>query len=123
LANLRTQEEVGAMEAELGDRFGPLPGEVRNLLYQLRVKLMAAAAQVESITSENGQILIQLPPERVPEGLTEQGLAVRSSKRGIWLEAGPGAPWRQQLIRLLHGLGAPPWTESSLEPQADQISP
>ena len=123
LANLRTQEEVAAMEAELGDRFGPLPGEVRNLLYQLRVKLMAAAAQVESITSENGQILIQLPPERVPEGLAEQGLAVRSSKRGIWLKAGPGDPWRQQLIRLLHGLGAPPWTGSPLEPRADQISP
>jgi hypothetical protein len=91
------------------------------LLYQLR-ETDGRRSPGRPITSENGQILIQLPPERVG-GADRAGLAVRSSKRGIWLEAGPGAPWRQQLVRLLHGLGAPPWTESPLEPQADQISP
>jgi len=104
LANLRSQGELAAMQAELSDRFGPPPVEVENLLYQLRVKLMAATARVEAVTSENGQILIQLPPERVPQSLLEGGWAVRQSKRGIWLEA--GRQWREQLIQLLHALGA-----------------
>jgi transcription-repair coupling factor (superfamily II helicase) len=104
LANLRSQDELAAMQAELSDRFGPPPLEVENLLYQLRVKLVAAAAQVEAVTSENGQILIQLPPERVPQSLLEGGWAVRQSKRGIWLEA--GREWREQLVQLLGALGA-----------------
>jgi transcription-repair coupling factor (superfamily II helicase) len=107
LANLRSQRDVATMETELSDRFGPLPVEVKNLLYQLRVKLMAAAAQVESITSENGQVLLQMPADRIPAAIVQQGLAVRVSKRGIWLEAGSEARWREELVRLLQWLGAP----------------
>jgi hypothetical protein len=50
---------------------------------------------------------LQLPAERIPESIAQQGLAVRVSKRGIWLEAGSDARWKDQLVRLLQWLGAP----------------
>lgn len=104
LANLRSLSEVSAIEAELVDRFGPPPEEVRNLLFQLTVKIMAASAMVNGVSSENGQILIQLSPDRVPSDLGENGFQVRVSKRGIWLSSRANEDWKQQLLDLLEHL-------------------
>jgi transcription-repair coupling factor (superfamily II helicase) len=49
LAMLRTSEELTAFEAELRDRFGPLPPAVRNLLTQVEVKLLAERARISSL--------------------------------------------------------------------------
>jgi transcription-repair coupling factor (superfamily II helicase) len=42
------------MERELGDRFGPLPTPVRNLLYVLHLRTLARRAEVQSIAREDG---------------------------------------------------------------------
>jgi transcription-repair coupling factor (superfamily II helicase) len=48
------------MAQEFSDRFGALPAEVQNLLYAVKIKLLAAKAGIESITTEDGQIVIRL---------------------------------------------------------------
>ena len=51
---------VDDMEQELRDRFGPLPLEAQNLMYVVRLKLLAARAGVESIARETDRIVIRL---------------------------------------------------------------
>jgi len=60
LARVDREEQVEALAQEFGDRFGKLPTEVKNLLYALRIKLLAARAGVESVSTEDGQIIIRL---------------------------------------------------------------
>jgi transcription-repair coupling factor (superfamily II helicase) len=60
LARVDKEEQVEAIAQELGDRFGKLPPEVKNLLYALRIKLLAIKAGVESITTEDGEIVVRL---------------------------------------------------------------
>ncbi len=60
LINQESMESISEIEDELRDRFGPLPWQARNLLYVMRLKLTAASAGVESITRENGRIVIRL---------------------------------------------------------------
>ena len=60
LARVDKLEQIEALAREFGDRFGKLPAEVKNLLYALRIKLLAARAGVESVSTEDGQIVIRL---------------------------------------------------------------
>ena len=61
MALLSSLEEIDEMADELADRFGPIPDPVHNLLYHLRVKVLAQKAQVPAVTSENGQVKVRLP--------------------------------------------------------------
>jgi transcription-repair coupling factor (superfamily II helicase) len=103
LADLRAEQDLDALAGELGDRFGPAPSELENLLYQLQVKIRAARAGVEAISSENGQILIQL---RVggQDDFADLGPDVRWSKRGLWLGRAGRPEWRERLLILLQDL-------------------
>ncbi len=60
LAKLDKVEQIEAIAEELNDRFGALPAEVKNLLYAVKVKILAAKAGVESISTEEGQIILRL---------------------------------------------------------------
>ncbi len=60
LAMMDKVEQLGAMAGEFRDRFGALPPEVENLLYAVRVKLLAAGTGLESITTEHGEIILKL---------------------------------------------------------------
>ncbi|MGA9533139.1 MAG: transcription-repair coupling factor, partial [Anaerolineales bacterium] len=46
MAGLRTMEAVHSLRDELADRLGPPPKEVDNLLYQLRIRVLAAKGHV-----------------------------------------------------------------------------
>ncbi len=48
------------LEKEFSDRFGTPPPEVRNLLYAVRIKALAAKAGIESISTEDKQIVLRL---------------------------------------------------------------
>jgi transcription-repair coupling factor (superfamily II helicase) len=50
---------IGDLAQEFGDRFGALPIEVRNLLYALRIKILAVKARIESIDTEDRQIVVR----------------------------------------------------------------
>ncbi len=59
LVKVAELEQVAALAQEFQDRFGALPEEAQNLLYALRVKLLAASAGIESVTTEHGHIIIR----------------------------------------------------------------
>jgi len=59
LAKMEDTEPLEPLAQEFIDRFGPLPVEVENLLYAVKIKLLAAKAGIESVTTEDGQIIIR----------------------------------------------------------------
>ena len=60
LADVKSVDEMEGLADEFSDRFGMLPEEVKNLLYAVRVKALAARAGIESVASEHGQITLRL---------------------------------------------------------------
>jgi transcription-repair coupling factor (superfamily II helicase) len=60
LARLRSDPELVAFEAELADRFGPIPPEAERLLEQGRLRLLARAARIAKIDA--GSAAIALTP-------------------------------------------------------------
>ena len=60
LARVVHSEEVEDMALEFEDRFGPLPKPVQNLLYIVRIKILAARAEVSSVSTQGRQIVVKL---------------------------------------------------------------
>ena len=83
LASLTTLAQVNEIEAELQDRFGPLPPSARNLMFQLRLKLLARDAGIRNTLVENGQLVLHVDwlesagRHRVQERLGELGYVGR----------------------------------------------
>ena len=59
LVKLETVEQIEALAHEFSDRFGALPTKVKNLLYAVKIKSLAAKAGIESIATEEGQIILR----------------------------------------------------------------
>ena len=108
MAGQETLEDIDAIAAELADRFGPIPDPVDNLLYQLRVKVMAGRARVTSIMVEGGQIRLKLPGlEEMPRFRLQRflGSVVRVSRTAIWFGRGVSTnDWKVALVQVLEKL-------------------
>jgi transcription-repair coupling factor (superfamily II helicase) len=107
LADLHDLGEIAALEEEFTDRFGALPEETLNLLYQLKVKVLAEAAGLISISAENQQLALRFP--RPKEGaahreLPNLGGSTRSSRNTIWLYGLESDGWREELVEVLQRL-------------------
>jgi transcription-repair coupling factor (superfamily II helicase) len=63
LAKVEHIEEVEDVARELQDRFGPLPEPVDNLLYIVKIKVLAEQAKVSSIYTQGRQIVIKPPTD------------------------------------------------------------
>ena len=101
MADLTREGEVLALAQEMEDRFGALPEAVEHLLYQLRVKVKALEAGVESVSMENRNLVLRLylpqglEPGEVPEGM-------RYSRGALYLPAAvPATEWKPALTRVL----------------------
>jgi len=101
MADLTREGEVLALAQEMEDRFGALPEAVEHLLYQLRVKVKALEAGVESVSMENRNLVLRLylpqglEPGEVPEGM-------RYSRGALYLPAAvPATEWKPALTRAL----------------------
>jgi transcription-repair coupling factor (superfamily II helicase) len=109
LAGLVSEEEVAAMAQELEDRFGELPEPVANLLYQLRLKVLALESGVQAISVDTGQIVIKA---EALEHLDRAGLQRRAgpqtrvTRRQIWMPLHPNPlAWQgelEKILRLMH---------------------
>jgi len=104
-------EDEGALEAlasEFEDRFGPLPEQAVNLLYQMRVKLRAEEAGLISISVEGDQMVLRFPPlpESAPtRNLPTIGFETRSGKNAYWMPYNAGDNgWRNQLLEVLSAI-------------------
>jgi transcription-repair coupling factor (superfamily II helicase) len=109
LAGLTSEEEVTTMAQELEDRFGELPESVANLLYQLKLKVLAFESGIQAINVDSGQIVIKA---KGLEHLDRDGLQrrvgpqTRVTRRQIWMPLHPNpSTWQAELekiLRLMH---------------------
>ena len=92
LADIDEEREIDAFGAELVDRFGPLPEEVRHLLKIVGIKALCRRANVEKVdTGPKGAVLQFRNGEFAnPEGLVayirEEGAKVRPDMRVVFVE-------------------------------------
>jgi len=111
LAELATEEDVDRLRDELQDRFGPLPRMAENLIYQLRLKLLARDARVPAIAVENAQIVLRPPWLKSMDATDSAGLRrrlqdrARIGRREIWLALSwDESQWRDTLECVLEDL-------------------
>jgi transcription-repair coupling factor (superfamily II helicase) len=58
IASSRTHEDIKALEVEIEDRFGKIPGEVKNIMDVMRLKIMARALLITKIQDMNGRVRV-----------------------------------------------------------------
>jgi transcription-repair coupling factor (superfamily II helicase) len=105
LADVQSLDEVDALAEEFKDRFGLPPAPVENLLYQLKIKLLAPEAGLVSISAENGQIVLRYPQGVIPPESPEFGPNVRAGKSALWVKMDPEPEiWSAFLLELLNKL-------------------
>lgn len=108
LANIESEAELDAMQAELQDRFGAMPKPVEGLLTQLRIKLLAQLAGATAVATENGRLHIKLPYLGSIDRVALQnyvGEVVRVSRTAIWFPQNmPEQEWRPLLVDILRRL-------------------
>ncbi len=109
IADIRSLTEVEALAEEFNDRFGALPEDTRNLLYLVRLKLLAEKAGLSAVSGEGGQLVLRYPP--APEGAPPRDLSgipdlssfgVRKGKNALWMPMTEG--WEQKLTAVLETL-------------------
>jgi transcription-repair coupling factor (superfamily II helicase) len=105
LAGLLSEDEIETMAQELEDRFGELPEPVANLLYQLKLKILAMESGVQAINLDSGQIVVKAEGLEVldREGLQRRvGPQTRVTRRQIWLPLHPNPLlWQAELEKIL----------------------
>ncbi|NLE94171.1 MAG: transcription-repair coupling factor [Dehalococcoidia bacterium] len=102
LADATTLEHIDTLQLEMKDRFGPPPSPVRELLYVARIRILAAAAGVKSITRMGSDLVIV--PTRMAALATNLNLgpAVRAGNEQIRINTShTGGKWRMLLETLL----------------------
>ncbi len=107
LAEIRNLAQVEALAGEFADRFGPLPREVEELLYQLKVKLLAEQAGVTSVFSEGPQLVLRfptLPEDAPPRVVPVVAPDIRVSKNAVRVVRTPEVDWRPRLLEVLGAL-------------------
>jgi len=107
LASLRDEAGVDAFAAEFSDRFGPPPEMVENLFYQMRVKLRADAAGLQSVSVEAGQIALRYPV--LSEGMSQRmfsdlGPGIRGGRNTYWCSFLRDDDWQDRLLAALDTL-------------------
>lgn len=102
MARIENIEEVEDITKELKDRFGALPLPVENLLYMVKLKVLAAEAGISSISTQGRQIIIK--PKKV-ERLSldkDYNRAVKIGATQIRLDTRSlGNKWREVLQEIL----------------------
>ncbi|OGO39428.1 MAG: transcription-repair coupling factor, partial [Chloroflexi bacterium RBG_16_57_11] len=104
MADMRSLAELDALTEEFQDRFGPPPPSVTNLLYQLKVKLLAERAGLASIGVEGKQIVLRYPEGVIPEDLPDLGPHIRVGKVALWLGFTELEGWMEYLFDILQKL-------------------
>ena len=109
IADLHSLPEVDALGEEFADRFGSLPEPVQNLLFQLKVKLLAEKGGLVSVAVENGQIVMRYPPlleGYPPREIPFVSAEVRTGKNGLWMRFNREEEWQQRVLDVLERLNS-----------------
>jgi transcription-repair coupling factor (superfamily II helicase) len=111
IANLQDDTEAAVIEQELIDRFGKLPVAARNLLWLVRVRLMATVAGLGAVQTEGDDIVLRMLPglsldrdavrRKLPPGANALTHQVRLNRDTI------GENWREALVRAIDAVTPP----------------
>ncbi|MCL0053330.1 transcription-repair coupling factor, partial [Dehalococcoidales bacterium] len=109
LVKLDRVEQVDDLAHELSDRFGALPIEVKNLLYAVEIKALAAKAGIQSISTEDGQIILRLIQgmkfnKQKLELIFKNGIKVGTTQLRLNLRQ-LGSEWQKVLEEVVRGVG------------------
>jgi transcription-repair coupling factor (superfamily II helicase) len=104
IADLRSLTDVDLLIDEFRDRFGKLPDAVHNLLYQMKIKILAEKVGLTSVSLENDQIALRFRNGEIPEEITTRKLNVRFGKTALWLPYAEDHNWPPNLLETLHEL-------------------
>jgi transcription-repair coupling factor (superfamily II helicase) len=109
MAQLHTLAEVKEMARELEDRFGQRPEVVDNLLYQIRLKVLASRAGVRSIYADDGSVVLQgrsREREEMAALKSRLGTDAQVGRQQLRISLNASAqPWQERLERVLRILG------------------
>ena len=107
---VKLPEDADTLSEELRDRFGSLPEAVQNLVYIVRLKAVAAQAEVEGVEQHGDTVVLKLGNwegvdraaiQRVVGGMGQVGhLQVRLDTRLM------GQDWRQSLLMAVQRLAS-----------------
>jgi len=108
ISNIEDDAELDALASEFGDRFGPLPDQLTNLFFQIRIKILSEDAGLASVSNEGDQIILRYPalPEGAPtRTLPVVGFGTRPGKNAYWMPfKEQDSEWRERLINVLKKL-------------------
>jgi len=105
IAELNSPEAIETMKQELRDRFGPVPEPVEQLLYVVRMRMLARQAGVERIGRQEGMLVLYGKAIEAVDRLTLQNRlddGVRVGKRSVYIPM--DAHWPTRLERALEVL-------------------
>ena len=100
---------IDDLAQEFGDRFGTPPPAARNLLYALKIKILAAKARIESIDTEDKQIVIRrfqgMPFDKQKlQPVLQDGIMAGTSQLRLHPKR-LGKAWQQVLEEVLRRVG------------------
>ncbi len=108
LAHLPSLEALAAYHEELRDRFGTPPPPVENLLYAVQVRLLARGAGLQSITAEEGDIVLRASGPIVHRDRLHGAFADRVQVGTAQVRLPLHPDWRGLLLQVLERL-QPDW--------------
>ncbi len=109
MANLSTPASIDEIQKELSDRFGALPAPAADLIFQLRLKVMAQQARIFAIGVEGEQFVLKGDwLESANRVALQQQLSPLAfvSRRQINLPRRRERDWRAALVAVLEKLAA-----------------
>ena len=104
IADLRSISEIDAIFEEFNDRFGIPPKPVRNLLFQLKIKILAEITNIASVNVENNQLVLRFRGDELPADLPPLKPDVRIGKTALWLPYKTAPNWSEKLIDVFNDL-------------------
>lgn len=107
LAHLQSLQEIDQLQAEFQDRFGPLPDTTQNLLFQMKIKILAQRAGLTVINVDNGQLVLKFPEGEPPLINGDLPSSARLGKSAIWFAYATTSNWRDELVSLLRQIHSP----------------
>ena len=104
LADRQSLRELESLQDEFIDRFGPLPDAVKNIFFQMKIKILTEKAGLISISVENNQIALRYPDGKLPDPLPVLDPTIRIGKSTIWLPYKKIQNWQPLLEETLDTL-------------------
>ena len=104
IADLRSLSELDAIFEEFTDRFGIPPKPVRNLLFQLKIKILAELTNISTVNVENNQIVLRFRGDELPAELPPLKPEIRIGKTALWIPYKTLPNWSENLLMVFSDL-------------------